>query len=66
MDVSEENRLHSFCGAKRVDVFAGEANEINPLMPAGISHGETIFHTRSVFHKSRKGFISLKKPHPDG
>ena len=30
-------------------------------MPAGISHGEAIFHTRSVFHKSRKGFISLKK-----
>ena len=36
-------------------------NEINPLTPAGISHGEAIFHTRSVFHKSRKGFISLKK-----
>ena len=29
-------------------------------MPAGISHCEAIFHTRSVFHKSRKGFISLK------
>ena len=36
-------------------------NEINPLTPAGISHCEAIFHTRSVFHKSRKGFISLKK-----
>ena len=38
-------------------------NEINPLTPAGISHCEAIFHTRSVFHKSRKGFISLKKNH---
>ena len=36
-------------------------NEINPLTPAGISHCEAIFHTQSVFHKSRKGFISLKK-----
>ena len=36
-------------------------NEINPLTPAGISHCEALFHTRSVFHKSRKGFISLKK-----
>ena len=39
----------------------GKWNEINPLTPAGISHGEAIFHTRSVFLKSRKGFISLKK-----
>ena len=30
-------------------------------MPAGISHCEAIFHMRSVFHKSRNGFISLKK-----
>ena len=36
-------------------------NEINPLKPAGISHAEGVFHARSAFHKSRKGFISLKK-----
>ena len=36
-------------------------NEINTLTPAGILHCEAIFHMRSVFHKSRKGFISLKK-----
>ena len=28
-------------------------------MPAGISFAESEVHTRSVFHKSRKGFISL-------
>ena len=32
-----------------------------PLSPAGISHCEATFHTQSVFHKSRNGFISLKK-----
>ncbi|MDD6275762.1 MAG: hypothetical protein PUB20_02920 [Clostridia bacterium] len=42
-------------------ISKSEQNEINPLTPAGISHGEAIFHTRSAFHKSRKGFISLKK-----
>ena len=31
------------------------------IMPYGISHGEAIFHVRSTFHKSQKGFISLKK-----
>ena len=36
-------------------------NELNPLTPTGISHCEAIFHTRSVFHKSRQGFISIKK-----
>ena len=30
-------------------------NEINPRTSAGISHGE------AIFHKSRKGFVSLKK-----
>ena len=35
-------------------------NEINPLMPAGISLAVGKFHARSVFHKSRKGFISLR------
>ena len=33
--------------------------ERNPPTPAGISHGEAIFHLRSKFHKSRKGFISF-------
>ena len=32
-----------------------------PPTPAGISYCGAIFHTRSVFHKSRKGFISLKR-----
>ena len=36
-------------------------NEINPLTPARHSHGEVVFHARSAFHKSRKGFISLKR-----
>ena len=35
-------------------------NEINPYAPQRISHCEAIFHTQSVFHKSRKGFISLR------
>ena len=35
-------------------------NEINPLTPAGISLAESEFHTRSAFHKSLKGFISLR------
>ena len=35
-------------------------NEINPLTPAGISLAESEFHARSAFHKSRKGFISLR------
>ena len=35
-------------------------NEINPLTPAGISLAEGKFHARSAFHKSRKGFISLR------
>ena len=30
------------------------------LTPAGISLAEGKFHARSVFHKSRKGFISLR------
>ena len=34
--------------------------EINPLTPAGISLAESEFHARSAFHKSRKGFISLR------
>ena len=38
--------------------WCGTWNEINPLTPADISHGEAIFHVRSAFHKSRKGFIS--------
>ena len=42
-------------------LFDSSTNEINPLTPAGISHGEAIFHARSAFHKSRKGFISQKK-----
>ena len=29
-------------------------------MPAGISLAVGKFHARSVFHKSRKGFISLR------
>ena len=45
----------------KYSVFHRMWNEINPLTPAGISHGEAIFHMRSIFHKSRKGFISLKK-----
>ena len=36
-------------------------NEINSPTPAGISHAIGVFHARSAFHKSRKGFISLKK-----
>ena len=36
-------------------------NKINPYAPQRISHGAAIFHTRSVFHKSRKGFISLRQ-----
>ena len=36
-------------------------NEINPHAPQRISHCKAIFHTRSVFHKSHKEFISLKK-----
>ena len=35
-------------------------NEINPLTPAGISLAVGKFHARSAFHKSRKGFISLR------
>ena len=35
-------------------------NEINPLTPAGISLAESEFHAQSAFHKSRKGFISLR------
>ena len=49
------------CRACEIFRSRGKWNEINPLTPAGISHGEAIFHTRSVFLKSRKGFISLKK-----
>ena len=30
-------------------------------MSANISHAVGVFHTRSVFHKCRQGFISLKK-----
>ena len=33
----------------------------SPHAPPRISHGETIFHARRAFHKSRQGFISLKK-----
>ena len=36
------------------------AHHILQIMPAGISHGEAIFHTQSVFHKFLKEFISLK------
>ena len=32
-----------------------------PHAPQRISHAEGVFHARSAFHKSRKGFISLKK-----
>ena len=31
------------------------------LTAAAISHAEGVFHARRAFHKSRKGFISLKK-----
>ena len=30
------------------------------LTPAGISLAESEFHAQSAFHKSRKGFISLR------
>ena len=33
-----------------------------PHAPQHISHAEGVFHARSAFHKSRKGFISLKNP----
>ena len=39
-------------------------NEINPLTPAGISLAVGKFHARSAFHKSRKGFISLRSAPP--
>ena len=35
-------------------------NEINPLMAVGISLAVGKFHARSAFHKSQKGFISLR------
>ena len=41
--------------------FARMWNEINLLMPVSLSHCIAIFHIRRIFHKSRKGFISLKK-----
>ena len=40
-------------------------NETNPLTPAGISLAESEFQARSAFHKSRKGFISLRSVHRD-
>ena len=41
--------------------------ERNLPTPAGISHGEAIFHLRSKFHKSQKGFISfIKRRATDG
>ena len=49
------------CDHCKIFRLRGKRNEINPPTPAGISHGEAIFHTQSVFHKSRKGFISLKR-----
>ncbi len=45
----------------KYSVFHRMRNVINPITPAGISHCEAIFHTQSVFHKSRKGFISQKR-----
>ena len=52
------------CDHYEIFRLRGKWNEINPPTPAGISHGEAIFHTQSVFHKSRKGFISLKRNKP--
>ena len=37
-----------------------EMKEI-PHAPQRISHAAGVFHLRSKFHKSRKGFISLKR-----
>ena len=45
----------------KFDAEASSEMKWIPYAPQRISHCEAIFHMRSVFHKSRKGFISLKK-----
>ena len=43
--------------------FVAMWNEINPLTRRSAFHTRSIFLAQSAFHKSRKGFISLKKAH---
>ena len=38
-----------------------ESEMKSPPTAAAISHAAGVFHARRAFHKSRKGFISLKK-----
>ena len=50
------------CDHREIFRLRGEKNEINSLTrEPRISHGEAIFHAGPAFHKSRKGFISLKR-----
>lgn len=60
LSLSERGAINARCCKI---VFPGQRRKPAscPHAPPRISHGGAIFHARRAFHKSRKGFISLKR-----